>query len=157
MITIHKSQSEMMALIGEWYDQNRSLPFMGWEDQEAMEALLQQQFTIDWDLAQSTLPEHNYERRPVNLAIEYARDNARQFESYSDLKRFITEAGSQQNNRRRVALRQQWYQEWFPDVATAEQQIQGIQRVACSVYDLLPARERYRSDQRQAFHILQTA
>ena len=155
MITIHKSNTDMMALIWQWHEQHQHLEWLGWEDEDTFTQMLCQQYSIDWDLGLSTLPDHNHMNKPKQVLFDYTRGgHSAEISQYHEIKRFFTMAGSQRNNRRRLALIKQWDTEWFPGVVSMEQQVEQVQRVGFAVKDLIPTRERYRSDKLQTWHIL---
>ena len=156
MISIHKSNTDMMALIWQWHEQHQHLEWLGWEDDDTFKAILAQQYSIDWELGLSTLPEHNHMGKPKQALFDYTRGgHCADISKYDDIKRLFTHAGQQSNNKRRLALIKQWNTEWFPGVARLEQQVEQVQAVGFAVWDLIPFRERYRSDKLQTWHILQ--
>tara|TARA_B100000519_G_C14085454_1_gene363691 strand:+ start:175 stop:648 length:474 start_codon:yes stop_codon:yes gene_type:complete len=157
MIKLHKTKSEMLSLIMKWYDQHKAFEFIGWEDQDKFDAMLQEQYSIDWDLGFQVLPDQNFDKRPKKASVDYNRQSKSQIHGYRDLKHFFTNAGVQRNNRQRLQLRDKWNNEWFPGILKLEKDIQQVQEVAQAVFQLIPFQERYRSDKLQTWHLLETS
>jgi len=158
MITIHKTKSEMLSLITKWYDQHKAFDFIGWEDEDNFNKMLQEQYSIDWDLAHEVLPEHNYDKRPKKAYLDYIRQSTNNpINEYHHLKNFFTNAGVKSNNRLRLQLKDKWNTEWFPGILALERDIRQVRDVARAVFQLLPFQDRYRSDKLQTWHVLQTA
>ena len=158
MIKIHKTKSEMLSLIMKWYDQHKAFDFIGYEDEDNFNEMLQKQYSIDWDLALAVLPEHNHDKKPKKASLDYNRQyKQNHFSGYGDLKNFFTNAGIQRNNTKRRLLKDKWNNEWFPGVLELEEQIEQVQEVARAVFQLIPFQYRYRSDELQAQHLLEVA
>jgi hypothetical protein len=157
MIQIHKTKAEMLSLITKWYDQVKDFDFIGYEDEDNFNEMLQEQYSIDWDLALKVLPELNYDKRPKKAALDYNRNSNDPFDGYLIFKNFFTLAGVQRNNRQRIQLRDKWNNEWFPGVFELEEQIEQVQEVARAVFKLIPFQYRYRSDELQTQHFLEEA
>jgi len=144
----------MMGLINKWYDQHKAFDFIGYEDEDKFKEMLREQYSIDWTQMER-LPEHNYDKRPKNDLLAYVQGcNGAPIGHYFDCKRFFTDAGSQRNNRRRLELRKKWNHDWFPGVLELEEQIEKVQKIGFAVWDLIPFKERYRSDKLQTWHLL---
>ena len=158
MIQIHKTKAEMLSLITKWYDQHKAFDFIGYEDEDNFNEMLQEQYSIDWDLALKVLPEQNFDKRPKKESLDYNRQYKKNyFNGYRTFKNFFTLAGTQRNNRQRIQLRDKWNNEWFPGVLELEEQIEQVQEVARAVFQLIPFQYRYRSDELQAQHLLEEA
>lgn len=157
MIKIHKTKSEMLSLITKWYEQHKAFDFIGFEDQDKFDEMLQEQYSIDWDLALKVLPEQNFDKRPKKDSLDYNKNSNDPFDGYRTFKNFFTLAGVQRNNRQRLLLRDKWNTEWFPGVLELEEQIEQVQEVARAVFQLIPFQYRYRSDELQAQHLLEEA
>ena len=127
MIKLHKTKSEMLSLIMKWYDQHKAFDFIGWEDEDKFDEMLQEQYSIDWDLALKVLPEQNFNKKSKKASVDYNRQTNNPFIGYRDLKNFFTNAGVQRNNRQRLLLRDKWNNEWFPGILKLEKEIQQVQ------------------------------